>query len=242
MRGTMSLKPLRIATNETPKAAKSGIPIVPVDGTVVADYNAAVIAFKQAEATKKLHSDAIHEVGVPALLNLCLANPDAAPSSIKLQDEQGETVLVIGMNKYSNFDPEVAEPVFASFGAKIEDSAQYVAVAKFDDSIFLAKPGTDAGETGKFSAKIFKAYQLAIDRVTAQLVRDNLLPAGTVAPLFSKQVAQVLPNFHTTRWRTFPSVEAQEAISKVCPNTIMRLIVHDLRVVIIAIWSRRHGK
>lgn len=216
----MSLKPLRITTHEAPKAAKSDIAIVSVDGTIVADYNEAVIALKSAEALKKDLSVTIQEVGVPALLSLCLANPDAAPSSIKLQDERGETVLVIGMNKYSTFDPEVAEPIFAHYGAKIEDHAQFVAVASFDSSIFLAQPGTDAGEEGKFSIKIFKAYQLAIDRVTAQLVRDNLLPAGAVAPLFSKQVAQVLPNFHATRWKAFPSVEAQQAISKVCPNVI----------------------
>lgn len=216
----MPLKSLRIATNEASKTSKSDITIMPVDGKIVTEYNESVIALKDAEALKKLHSAEIQAIGIPALLNLCLANPDEAPSSIKLQDELGNTVLVTAMDKYSAFDPAVAEPVFASLGAKIEDHAQFVAAAKFDDSIFLAKHGTDAGEEGKFSTKIFKAYQLTIDRVTAQLVRDNLLPAGTVAPLFSKQVAQVLPTFHANRWRAFPTVEAQQAISKVCPNTI----------------------
>ena len=216
----MSLKPLRIATNEAPKASKSAIVIAPVDGKIVADYNNAVIEFKNAEAEKKKHSDAVQAVGIPALINLCISNPDAAPSSIKLQDELGETVLVTNMNKYSTFDPEVAETVFASLGAKIEDHAQFVAVAKFDDDIFLAKPGTDAGDEGVFSTKIFKAYQLAIDRVTAQLIRDNLLPAETKSPLFSKQVAQVLPSFHTSRWKAFPTLEAQQALMRVCPNTV----------------------
>lgn len=216
----MALKPLRIVTNEAPKASKSDIPVVPVDGQLVSDYNEAVIAFKNAEAAKKTQGALVHDVGVPALLELCVANPDAAPSSIKLRDETGQALLVIGMNKYSTFDPVVAEPVFAKLGAKIEDYAQYVASAKFDDSIFLAKAGTSAGEEGSFSTKIFKAYQAAIDRVTAQLTRDGLLPPETTSPLLSTQVAKVLPDFHATRWAAFPSVEAQQEISRVCPNVV----------------------
>lgn len=216
----MPLKPHRIHTHQPEKAPKKGIAIVEIDGSLVSDYNSASLRLKQAEDDQQKNRAALLTLGLPLLLERCVANPDAAPASIKLQDELGQTVLFTGMNKYGVFDPEKAEPVFAGLGSKIEDHAQFVATAKFDSNIFLAQEGTSAGEAGKFSSKIFKAYQLAIDRVTAQLTRDGLLAPETPSPLHTGQVATVLPTFHTTRWRDFPSVEAQAALFQVVPHTI----------------------
>lgn len=217
----MSLKPLKVTTNEAPKSKKSDIKIVEVQGSDVAEYNKAVVEEKNAKARRDTLGAQLKAIGLPEFYSLAIGNPSNPPSSVKLQDEVGETVLLTCQNKYSEFDPEVAEPIFQELGAKIEEHAQFVVKAAFDSSIFLAKPGTTAGDEGKFSTKIYNAYKQAIDRATAQLVRDGLLPAETLSPLSTKQVANVMPDFHERRWSAFPTPEQQARISEVICNTVV---------------------
>jgi hypothetical protein len=215
----MALKPLRIATSEAPKKSASDVKIIEVEGQVVTDYNSAVINLKDAEAKKKEVGAALQECGLPELWEVCLSNPDAAPSSVKLRDELGSTVLIIGMNKYSVIDPEAATPTFEALGASIEDHVQYTVQAKFDSSVFLAQEGA-SGEVGSFSTKIYNEYKKACDLATAKLIQAGLLPVGAVTPLSTAQVAAVKPDFHQRRWRAFPSVEQQKALHEACPYTV----------------------
>ncbi len=93
--------------------------------------------------------------------------------------------------------------------------------------MFLAAKGTTAGEAGDFSPKIYAAYKAALDKATAQLTRDGLLPPETPSPLTTVKVASVKPGFHDTRWKAFPSAEQQKMITEVIPNTIMLVPVVD---------------
>lgn len=223
----MSLKPLKIVTNEAPKKSKSEIPTVEIDGNPVSIYNAAVVALKNAEAEVALNGKLLKDFGLPKLFDLAVANPDTPPSSIKLRDEKGETVRFTSQNRYGIFDPEVADETFKLLKADIADYAQFVAKASFDNTIFLAQAGTTAGDEGKFSTKIFNQYKQAIDRVTAQLIRDGLLPVETKSPLLTSQVANVKPDFHEKRWKAFPNTADQIRLTKAIPNILMLVPVVD---------------
>ncbi len=219
----MSLKPLKVATNEVPESKKSDIRIIEIGGSSVSDFNQASVEAKNAKAIQDELGEELRAAGLAALYEIAVGNPDTPPSSVKLQDDLGSTVMLTSQNRYSDFDPQIVEPVFEALGAPIRDFAQYIVRAKFDDSIFLAKPGTTAAtsEEGKFSTKIYNVYKRAIDQATAQLVRDGLLPAETQAPLLTTQVATVFPDFHQRRWRSFPTVEQQRSLYAVIKNTIV---------------------
>lgn len=208
----MPLKSLNVALNEQPKKTSSDIKTVTVGGSIVADFNRAAVAAKKAEVAAEEARASVLEIGLPEYFAVATANPDTPPSSVKLQDDTGSVVLLSLTNSYRDVDPEAAEQVLNEFGAEIEKHAQYVVAAKFDDKIFV-------NANGKFSKKIYEAYRSAIERVTAQLVRDGVLPVGTATPLTGKEVARVFPSFHHDRWSKFTS-EQQAEIHRVIPATV----------------------
>jgi len=216
----MALKALKVVTNEAPAKKSSSVGIVDVSGTDVETFNRAVIAAKDAEAAVERARVAVLDVGLNKLWEECVANPSNPPSSIKLRDDSGATVVVSGQDKYSNVDEALATAMFESLGAEISDHVQYTIAAKFDSAIFLAKANTSAGEEGNFSAKIYNEYQKAIDQATAKLIAAGLLPVGTKSPLSTAQVVRVKPDFHKTRFSAFPTVEQQKALHEACPNTV----------------------
>lgn len=216
----MALKSLKVAVNEKPASKKSDIPVIDINGELVTQYNTAVQEYKAAEAHVKEFGDAIKQQGLPELYSLAVANPDTPPSSVKLRDEMGATVRLTSQNKYGVVDPELADPVFTELGVDINDFVQFIVKGSFDSKIFLAAAGTSAGTPGDFSSKIYTAYKTAIDRVTATLIKDGLLPPETPSPLGTTKVAAVKPDFHARRWRSFPQVAKQTRLTEVISNTV----------------------
>jgi hypothetical protein len=216
----MALKALKVATNEASSKKKSDIVIVDISGETVTKYNQAVVAQKAAEAAVKELGASLKSCGLPELFSLATTNPDTPPSSIKLRDELGGVVRLTSQDRYGVVDPEVVDPVFESLGADINDFVQYTVKAAFDSKVFLAQPGTSAGQAGNFSAKVYNAYKGAIDQVTARLIKEGLLLPETPAPLAAEKVATVKPDFHGRRWRAFPQVAQQVQLSEVISNTV----------------------
>jgi len=199
-------------------ASKSDIPIVAVDGLSIKRFVDAKKSLAEAEATVAELEPQIKGRGVREICGLNIENPGAPRASVKLQDETGAITTITMQNRYSLIgDVEAADAIFTNMESDINNFVQMTVRAKFNDAIFISQTGANSGE---FSDKIFKAYQTAIDKVTAELKKSGLLPDEVESPLSSSKVAVVRKTFHAERWSVFKDVEQQLKIQAVVPATV----------------------
>lgn len=220
----MALKTIAVKTNSTaPKAGSTKVPsFVASKDLDLTGYAVAVKAKREAERIIAEQEPAVKAEALHHLFLHNTANPDGAVATVRLFEEVQDSdmpteVRVSFQSRYSAPNAEAADAMFTELGKDINDYVIQRAAAKFDDSVFLTKSGDQKGE---FNQKIFNAYQKAVEKATAELVKAGLLPVGTTTPLATFPVVSVRPDFHDKRWTEFPTVAAQERVTEVLKNTV----------------------
>lgn len=205
------LKKLKIKLAAAAASKLGDIPVVLVEGNIITQYNDADRQVKDGEALMKDLRGEILEIGRDGeIFRHNVENPRHPIGTVKLQDEDGESLRVQFTSKYGQVaDVGAAEALFASgkvggVNLNINEYMQETVVGKFDCSVFN-------GPGGKFSQVVYNAFRAAIEQVSNDL--------GVPCPLETKKVVVPLPSLATERWSLFPTVELQRALSEICPNT-----------------------
>jgi hypothetical protein len=234
----MALKRLTsVAETAAPSKSKDETPLAKIAGRSVSRFIKATAEYKAAEATQKEERAKLLKLGLAALFEFNVTNPTNPATSIQLMQENekigegepvagdGEVVRLTFQNRYSAADADTADNLFADLlegynkenpkGKKsINDFMQETVTAGFDSSVFMT------GEKKEFNQKIFDAYLAGITKVTEDLVKRGLLPAGTKVPLATTKKVLPLANFHADRWTVFPAAELQEQLHDVVSTTV----------------------
>jgi len=238
----MALKRLSSVAETAPKASKDEAALVKIPGRIVARFNAATAAFKDAEADQKEQRAKLLALGLKALFEYNVAHPTAPATTVKLLQENpkpedadadykpvdgdGEVARLTFQNRYSACDADTADHLFEDLlkdvnadrkkddRLSINNFMQETVTATFDSKVFLT------GENGEFTQKIFDTYLAAIQKATDDLIKKKLLPEGTKVPLSTSKKVLPLENFHTERWSQFGSAEQQQELFEVVSNTV----------------------
>jgi hypothetical protein len=207
---------------------KDEIPVVQVEGDTMKRYNEAVAAKKDAEDAMTELKPILHETAMQFIFDHnCKRDCTNQLTSVKLQDVTideelpasdpkrvitGEITRVSFTSRYGSCDADQVEATFSTMkGRNVNDYVTETVAATFDDKVFL-----DA--EGNFDAKVFKKFQVAIERVATELGLKN--EDGSVkSPLSTKRVLITKEGFHEQRFKDFNS-EENFVLAKVLPNTI----------------------
>lgn len=233
----MPLKTLTVKTTTTSAAkASSKIPVFVTNArdinpatrtqseTYLATYAKAVREKKICEAVIAENEPKVKGEALGHLFETNVSSPLNPVSTVRLVDKDtlnSDTPLAVRVSctaKYSAVgNAEAADVLFEEMGGDINDFLQQRVAAKFNDKIFISQIGDDKGE---FSKRLYDMYRKAMEAVTAEAIRKNLLPEGAACPLETYEVVSVREDFHVTRWSAFPTVEDQQRVSEVIKNTV----------------------
>lgn len=207
---TVPLKRVKVkATQIAP--GSDGIPVVPIEGDLIAAYNEADKKEKDGKKEKDALRDDIVAIAVEDIFERSCKDPAKPTLTVKLTDEEGQSLRVEFADKYGPVDPKQVVRLFAGKvlpdGAKanVNDYVHEVVVVKFDSKVFLDKEG-------KFSQRKYDKYLMAVS--------DVALEEGDPCPLDSSKTVVAKDTFHADRWRDFPSVKMQADIFGVLENSI----------------------
>ena len=205
----MPLKKISVQTDAKSSVKKDTMPVLVMPlNDVVTNYNNAVAALRDAEATVDEAGAAIRQFGLEYIYKANSTSP-VPVSSVKVSDRNGSVCMVSNTSKYNKCDGNAVEAVFEQLDVDINKYAQETAVAKFDSKVFLDRDGN-------FSEAIFAQFKSAIEKVAKDL--------GVKNPLTTETVVSPRPDFDQNRWRDF-SPEQNLEISKVLPNTVSMKVV-----------------
>lgn len=238
----MALKRLSNVAETAPKTSKDDAVSVEVPGRIIARFNAATAALKDAKADQDEQRAKLLTIGLKKLFENNVSNPSNPATTIKLVqanpkpedagddykpvDGDGEVARLTFQNKYSACDADTADHLFEDLlrpanadrkkenRLSINNFMQETVVASFDSKVFLT------GDQGEFNQKIFDTYLLAIQKATDELIKKKLLPEGTKVPLATSKKVLPLENFHTARWSQFASADQQQQLFDVVSNTV----------------------
>lgn len=207
----MALKKLKVKMASAPATKPGEIPTIAIEGDLVKQYVHADAKMKAAKAVMDDLRPEILELGLDEIFKRSVTDPKNPTPTVKLKDDEDEVLRVQFTKKYGAIaDVEAAEELFSGLKGPngkpvdINDYLQETVQASFNCAVF-----NDAD--GKFQQDVYDKFRVAIERVAKQL--------DVPCPLETKKVVAALPALHEKRWTTFPSVEAQMALSRICPNT-----------------------
>jgi hypothetical protein len=208
----MALKRLKVKM--TVPAVKAGdIPVVGIEGDLVAQYNAADKQLKAAKAVMDDLKPEILEVGLNEIFSRSCRDPINPTPTVKLQDDSGKVLRVEFTKRYGQVAEANLESVEDLFeGLKGEDGKpvdintylQETVDAEFDSSVFLSADGT-------FQQRVYDEFRKAIEAVSKRL--------GVDCPLNTKKVVTPKEKFHVERFHRFPDPGLQMQLSGLIPNT-----------------------
>lgn len=202
----MALKRTSIVAPTTAATSTKGAAPIVIEGRIAYDYATAAAAEKAAKLEKELTGKELKAKAMPLFYRVASASGAIGaevPSSIKIQDDTGTTINVACKDSYSKVTPEVAEALFSTLGADVNEYVHEVPVAAFDNSVFT--------KDGEFNEPLFVEFQTAIARITTRL--------GIPNPLTVTNMVVPKDTFHARRFRDFPA-DKQAAISEAMPNTV----------------------
>lgn len=201
----MSIKDIPMV-EEVKSKGKQEIPVIHVDGHNVTRYVTAAAEAKALEETMALLGPELQAQGVNHVLTYNCCNEERV-SSVKLEDGNGEQVMVTLQKKTTKFDSTSVKNFFDSTQTKgglpvnPNEFLEWTLQASFDSSVLQ--------HNGKFSQNRFDKFQAAMQVVCEELG----LPKN---PLSFGKVLTVKPAFHELRY-TQLSVEDNLELQKLVP-------------------------
>lgn len=205
----MALKRLKVKMT-APSTKPGDIPVVAVEGDLIAQYNKADAQKKAAEGVMNDLKPEILELGLGEVFARSCADPANPTPTVKLVDDEGEVLRVEFTKRYGTIpDADAADELFEQLtdaeGNTVDINlyVQEVVVAKFDDKVFL-----DA--EGNFQQKVYDAFRKAVEEVSRKL--------NVPCPLETTKVFTPKDVFHMERFKTFPDPHAQAQLTAVMPN------------------------
>ncbi len=205
----MALKRLKVKLAQpTPTETGSEIPVIAIEGDLIQQYNTAADQVKKGEEVMEDLRPDVLEIGLDEIFTRSCKRPTTPTTSVKLQDDEGEDLMVSFVNKYKDVaDLDAAEQLFEDHDLDINEFVTEGIKAKFDDSIFY-----DAD--GNFLQEVYDDIRKAVASVVTrrQLAKN---------PLETVKVIKPKPTFHDQRYAVMPKVESQHRAYEVLPNTVM---------------------
>lgn len=204
----MALKRLKLKLAQpAPTETGDSIPVIAIDGDLIKQYNDADTQAKQAAGVMEELRPDISEIGLNEIFTRSCRRPATPTCSVKLQDDAGEVLLVMFVNKYKDVaDVPAAEELFENHDLDINGYVTEGVKATFDDKVFY-----DAD--GNFVQEIYDDVRKAIQTIVAKrgLAKN---------PLDTTKIVKTKPCFHAERFALFPKVETQHQVFTTLPNTL----------------------
>lgn len=203
----MALKRLKVRMAQpAPEQSAGDIPVIGIEGDLIQQYNDADKQMKEGKGLMEELRPDVLEIALQQVFERSVKRPLAPTPSVKLQDEQGETLLVCFTAKYGECaDVKAAEELFDNHDVDVNDYMVEGVKASFDSSVFY-------DEDGNFQQEVYDDIRKAVQTiVTKRGLAKN--------PLETAKIIKPKPNFHEARWGLFPKVETQVQATEILPNS-----------------------
>lgn len=204
----MALKRLKIKLAQpTPTEAGSEIPVVAIDGDLIKQYNEAADQVKRGEELMEDLRPDVMEIVLGQIFTRGCKHPATPPTSVKIQDDEGEVLMGSFTKKYKEIaDVDAVEALFEEHNLDINTYVTEGVKASFDDKVFY-------DQDGNFLQDVYDDMRKAVQTV---VTRRQL----TKNPLETTKIVKVKEVFHGERFTLMPNVESQQQVFLAMPNQV----------------------